>query len=435
MKTFLLILVVFVCCFGANHYVRDGAAGTGSGDDWTNAYDSLPATLVRGDTYYFADGTYPPYNFDDAESGALLIRIQKATDSDHGTETGWNSTYGDGVAEWTRDAYEDLAVITLSTGYYFFDGVTGSDSTGYGFKVSNGSHAFESAYAGASETNNTTIQYFDMEGPGWKTCTGGDRGLNLGADADSLIIRHNYIHDYSTELVNVTGITKSTFLEHNLLKRSGTNCVPQHSVAVWFWCGSLNMDLHIRYNNFVDMTNVGGTGYISLGYNLLSPSESDSVFIYGNIFQESNDVEVGPSRLVGVNGDPGMSGVKFYHNTIYNIHNNGANLNFQCASCTGIDVQNNLWIDGDNTPVFLDIGEIDTLHNIYNTLTKSIFTDADNGNFVPDTSINIGCADLGDRYNTDASGIVRGSSGIIAPGAYAYNPGYGRKIMIWATPE
>ena len=41
---------------GDYHYVRAGATGLNNGSDWNNAWTSLPATLVRGDTYYIADG-------------------------------------------------------------------------------------------------------------------------------------------------------------------------------------------------------------------------------------------------------------------------------------------------------------------------------------------------------------------------------------------
>ena len=36
----------------ANHYIRAGATGLGLGTDWINAYTAIPATLIRGDTYY-----------------------------------------------------------------------------------------------------------------------------------------------------------------------------------------------------------------------------------------------------------------------------------------------------------------------------------------------------------------------------------------------
>src|SRR5688572_27675121 len=44
---------------GANHFIRAGATGAANGNNWTDAWTSLPSSLVRGDTYYIADGTYP----------------------------------------------------------------------------------------------------------------------------------------------------------------------------------------------------------------------------------------------------------------------------------------------------------------------------------------------------------------------------------------
>jgi len=62
-KSNYLILFLAVSVFfpsllwAANHYVRAGATGAGDGSDWENAYTQLPPNLVRGDTYYIADGT------------------------------------------------------------------------------------------------------------------------------------------------------------------------------------------------------------------------------------------------------------------------------------------------------------------------------------------------------------------------------------------
>src|SRR5215470_3950389 len=58
-------------CWAANHYVRAGATGSGTGADWTNAFTDLPASLVRGDLYYVAAGTYKPHLFGDSDSGTL----------------------------------------------------------------------------------------------------------------------------------------------------------------------------------------------------------------------------------------------------------------------------------------------------------------------------------------------------------------------------
>ena len=67
----------------ANHYVRAGATGSASGNDWTNAYTALPSSLIRGDTYYIADGSYAGYIFNTAASGTTLITIKKTVITDH----------------------------------------------------------------------------------------------------------------------------------------------------------------------------------------------------------------------------------------------------------------------------------------------------------------------------------------------------------------
>ena len=129
------IAILFLGLFGlaqnseaANQYIRAGA--TGNGSDWTNAYASLPATLVRGNTYYIAGGSYPSYMVDDAVSGTSVITIKKATIADHGAETGWDSSYGDGQAVFGK--------ITIQASYITIDGTSGSlssDSSSYGIKV------------------------------------------------------------------------------------------------------------------------------------------------------------------------------------------------------------------------------------------------------------------------------------------------------------
>jgi hypothetical protein len=70
-----------------NYYVRDGTGLFSScGQDWGNACDDLPSNLIRGATYYIADGSYSSYTFDDAESGSEYIYIKKATLWDHGID-------------------------------------------------------------------------------------------------------------------------------------------------------------------------------------------------------------------------------------------------------------------------------------------------------------------------------------------------------------
>lgn len=107
----------------ATKYLRAGASGSGSGDDWTNAYASVAnavSGLSRGDTLYVADGAYGSASWSTAESGTTQITVKKAIAVDHGTETGWDSGYGDGTSDFTR------WIFTVGQGYWTLDGQVGA---------------------------------------------------------------------------------------------------------------------------------------------------------------------------------------------------------------------------------------------------------------------------------------------------------------------
>src|SRR5581483_5070523 len=133
--------------FAANHFVRAGATGTGSGADWTNACTGFTgscavASLVRGDTYYVATGTYSTSTFSTATSGTLVITIKGATVADHGTDTGWSSAFSvDHLTDGGTQATFSGVPITFSTSHWVFDGNTSTtlwDQTcaDYGFAFS-----------------------------------------------------------------------------------------------------------------------------------------------------------------------------------------------------------------------------------------------------------------------------------------------------------
>ncbi|MFP4112142.1 MAG: hypothetical protein ACLFUO_04010 [Candidatus Woesearchaeota archaeon] len=99
---------------GSTYHIRSDASGNNDGSDWNNAYTELPDNLERGATHYIADGTYPSYDFDDSPSGTNLIKIKKATMSDHGSSTGWQDSFGDGKTVFSP--------ISFSQPYYYVDG-------------------------------------------------------------------------------------------------------------------------------------------------------------------------------------------------------------------------------------------------------------------------------------------------------------------------
>ena len=119
--------------YAATRYVRPGATGSNTGTDWANAYTALPSSLVRGDTYYLADGTYGSYSFDDNASGTNVIYIKKATSADHGDATGWSDSYGAGTALFSLWSFGGAP--SGNGGYYNLNGYSPAVPGNYGIKV------------------------------------------------------------------------------------------------------------------------------------------------------------------------------------------------------------------------------------------------------------------------------------------------------------
>ena len=140
-QTIVLALVLQLLFAGVasatSRYVRVGATGTGSGTDWTNAYITLPSTLIRGDTYYIADGLYGGYNFNTPVSGQQYIYIKKATPKDHGTDIGWVDSYGDGQALFKAAG---KGALQFSTSFWQLLGNQGEGKKNLGFVITNGDH-------------------------------------------------------------------------------------------------------------------------------------------------------------------------------------------------------------------------------------------------------------------------------------------------------
>lgn len=101
---------------GQAYYISPSGNDGNSGTSWTQAFRNLPPALQRGALYYFAGGTYPDYAFDDTAAGTQYIVLRKATLSDHGTDTGWTSTFANNKAVFGE--------IRFTGAYIYFDGVS-----------------------------------------------------------------------------------------------------------------------------------------------------------------------------------------------------------------------------------------------------------------------------------------------------------------------
>src|SRR5688500_15956381 len=100
-------LMVAASAQAADHYIRQGATGNGSGNDWANACPGFTgacavSSMVRGDIYWVADGSYGNLTLDRGASGSLAITVKKATPAVHGANTGWADSFGDGQASFAN---------------------------------------------------------------------------------------------------------------------------------------------------------------------------------------------------------------------------------------------------------------------------------------------------------------------------------------------
>jgi len=182
MKKMLVVFTVLLFSlpvFAADHAIRIGCANNGDGTSWncassnggTGAYNTIPSSLTRGDTYYFSAGTLTWTNFlyplDDAESGTTRIWLKKATDATHGPSTGWSSNLGNGQTIFKSDS-DYYAIFRTSydgCGYYTFDGAYGSGSNpdDYGFKFAMGTTATNpDPMLVYGSSNSTHYEYFHI---------------------------------------------------------------------------------------------------------------------------------------------------------------------------------------------------------------------------------------------------------------------------------
>jgi hypothetical protein len=424
---FILLLVMMPgLVLSANRYVRAGASGNNTGTDWANAYTSLPPTLVRGDTYYIADGSYAGYAFDDQVSGTSLITIIKATPSNHGTEVGWSSSYGDGQAAW--------GPISFNSSYWVFDGQkgfgTGSQEP-YGFRISyRGSGLYVKLVGFNNAPSYITMRHVDMEHAG----ASGDYGHDIiySLAGHHYTFSYCYMHDVGRMPIRIDN-TDDCIFEYCYIARNENNPV-EHSEAIF----AVGSDRYIiRYCTFED---IEGTGCIMFS--------GDSWEIYGNVIFFSpgytGDKFGNGAIATWTHPQHFSTNVKIYNNVFANL---GNALNGGLGLKPGNNVAyNNLWYKCDRPRLN---GASHDYNSFFSCLENSAsgeahaqiangnpFVDLANKNFrlVAGTAPGL---KLNQPYDKDADGKTRGLDGTWDRGAFEFNgsPGGNQAPIPNAGPD
>ena len=408
-----LFLMLSVSTQAADHCIRDG--GSGDGSAWNNAWDDLPATLTRGDTYYVADGTYSSYSFNDAESGSSVITIKKAIIADHGTETGWDNAYGDG--------YALIGPFYFTTGYYTIDGQVGGGPTswqsGHGFKITANYTNLIRFNAAVSDVSFSHIEMY------YATSEVGDEDA---ADhiysvyvVTNFTLAYCYLHDTSRTFL-LTRYWQNILVEYNYFARNRSTA-GKHSEG---WSDNGSDTVIIRFNVWED---IEGTGCVVMLY-----SDAYNWEIYGNIVYWTGNPNYGG---FGGNGcfttrttEAYGYDWKIYNNTV--IDGKGINTFHVIWSGSGSLIKNNLWY---NSPVtaggtgtidynwYILSGDNDIGANDVSDLAgPDPFVDLANENFHLNAASFAGLdvTVAGKSFHLDIDGLTRGDDGVWEIGAYEF---------------
>ena len=446
----LVILTVPGLLLAANHYIRAGATGNGSGSDWTNAYTNLPTSLVRGDTYYLAAGTYAQNGHVFNDSGTALITLKTATPSDHGTSTGWSDSYA-GQVVFGGGSYAP-GILDFRTGGYMIDGVYRSGwESGYGMRIAlppassiPNRAAIRDVWIEAitnSNIDNITFKYLDMPGYGHGTpqsfyqygfyAMGWDPGTN--GTFSNITVDHCYVHDlgqYSSTML--TGQINGFLIQYTEVARN-TSIPDFHSEGISDR-GSSNVT--IRYNLYKD---IQGTGFIVMN-NAGTTQSPKNWRIYGNVMweQDYGTYLVGNGAIACINYNV-CSNYYIYNNTFVNVGWNANQGGIEWwgsgTASTNIDVYDNLWYNSINVAsTESSPGQITSDYNYYIHDTNvpsethiqrgasDVFKDSANGDFHLTTETKDGLH-LSSPYDVEPNGVKRGSDNSIwSRGAFQFTP-------------
>lgn len=395
----LIPILLSDASFAADHYIRDGATGANNGSNWSDAWeDADDIVWKRGDTYFFADGSYTgAITFNTPENGSQWIYIVKATTGESRCTSvmGWQNSYGDGQAVFHNDILNRKGGLQFRTGYYVMDGVVGGgpddwdgSSLAHGFKVTADSQAYTTPFhpkyliqLGNFSTDdgadNFVFSHIELTAVDSmpETISSPDNMYGVfgiasnvalanqvqDSGVQNLTVSECYFHQchLGMHLDSVVNVLIENCYFYDFIDEDGAGSIQSDGFKVYGANG-----FTVRYCLFHDTPGTGscwfGAGDSDTG---MADNSVDNVYIYGNVFITSPDKTAGNyNHTVGITGDAtdtdSVDTFYVYNNTFINLNGLTANAGVRIgtdwggiSSVTDFKVFNNLFYDVQNDAV------------------------------------------------------------------------------------
>lgn len=410
---FLIALFVALLPAASQLYCGAAATGAGNGINWDNQCNFNSATLVRGNSYYIADGTYSRTTFATAASSTELIVIKKATIADHGIDQGWVNSMGDGQAVF--------GTITVTTPHWFISGTSGGGpgawEIGLGIKVTG-----IDAAALVDENNDSVVLEHVEIAPG---SVGPDSANAVVIDLQNkLTIRYAWIHDIGCDVFKIRYGADDFTLEYSKVARSYQDAGGCHGDLFEAQAATFNR-WTIRYNFFEDV--VG-----SYLFGAHDTATINGYWIYGNILHFRNKPSTTGNGTVGTLTAGGtINDLQFHNNTISGEFDSVLGIYQGASGVISGSAYNNIWHRAAGSSYSFTYSAITHGSNSHYNISPSVggetnlsgdpFTASSTGDFTLTAATAVGVA-LADPYNFDMNGVQRGADGNWDRGAIEYQP-------------
>ena len=287
--------------FSNTYYINASATGSNDGSDWSNAWTQIPAVLQRDSNYYIADGIYDEYNFNDGLEDNEYILITKATETDHGNDTGWQSEYGDGESV--------IKKLQINNSYFYIDGQSGKKLVIKG--------KYQSSALTIRNSNNVIVLNCDIDG-NFQTDSSGyhSGGSCAGLDivnCSKVTISNCHIHNAADDGVGISNSSEIQLLYNQIngLHGYGTNASQGKGPC---------------YNGHSDGLEIYNTKNSKLIGNFVYDVKSTSALFFANWTTDSNTFCENIELSNNIFYTPETSfvayfsntdGLKLYHNTFW----------------------------------------------------------------------------------------------------------------------